>query len=277
MTSTGAAPTEAAPDRRSLGRPFRHVWLSVLVSSTGDGMFVTAFPLLAATLTRDPRLIAGVTIALRLPWLVLSLFTGAIADRLNRRRLLMAADLGRLVVVGGLVALVVLDMANIWILYVCAFLLTTGDTLHVNTAQALLPDIVEEIPQHLGIQNDHQREWLRFSSTHWNVGRGKLQIRGGGQVQPCTLEGVHYDQCTVATQEVLDATGAVVYTQPAGTAFFHPEHNHWHQAAVADFEIHSGTVDGPLVVSGDKTTYCFIDYDKSAVIGPNSKIGRAHV
>ena len=146
MTSTAAAPDDAAvgETRHSLGRPFRHVWLSVLVSSTGDGMFVTAFPLLAATLTRDPRLIAGVTIALRLPWLVLSLFTGAIADRLNRRRLLMAADLGRLVVVGGLGALVVLDMANIWILYVCAFLLTTGDTLHVNTAQALLPDIVEQ-------------------------------------------------------------------------------------------------------------------------------------
>jgi hypothetical protein len=42
--------------RRSIGRDFRRVWLAVIVSSTGDGMFVTAFPLLAATLTRDELL-----------------------------------------------------------------------------------------------------------------------------------------------------------------------------------------------------------------------------
>ena len=48
-------------EREQLGRDFRFVWLSILVSSSGDGMFVTAFPLLAAILTRDPVLIAGIT------------------------------------------------------------------------------------------------------------------------------------------------------------------------------------------------------------------------
>lgn len=135
---------------------------------------------------------------------------------------------------------------------------------------ALLPDLVEELPQHLAIENDHQREWLRFSSTHWNAGLGKLQIRGGGQIAPCVLDGVAYDQCTYATQELLDATGGVVQTQPAGTAFFHPQHNHWHQAAVADFQIRRGAIDGPIVAAGNKTTYCFIDLDKSAMIGSNN-------
>lgn len=139
-----SADLEPRTGRRSIGRNFRLVWMSVLVSSTGDGMFVTAFPLLAVTLTRDPRLIAGVTIALRLPWLVMSLFTGAIADRFDRRRLMIMADLGRLVVVGVLGVAVLADVASIWMLYVCAFLLTTGDTLHVNAAQALLPAIVDQ-------------------------------------------------------------------------------------------------------------------------------------
>jgi MFS family permease len=141
MTVVDHAPSTG---RRSIGRNFRLVWLSVLVSSTGDGMFVTAFPLLAVMLTRDPRLIAGVTIALRLPWLVMSMFTGAIADRFNRRRLMIIADVGRLVVVGVLGVAVLAGAANIWMLYVCAFLLTTGDTLHVNAAQALLPAIVQQ-------------------------------------------------------------------------------------------------------------------------------------
>ena len=130
------------PRCRSIGRDFRLVWMSVVVSSTGDGMFITAFPLLAATLTTDPRLIAGVTIASRLPWLMLSLLTGALADRMDRRRLMIGADLARCVVVGALGVAIVFDAANIWVLYASAFLLGTGETLHVNAAQAILPALV---------------------------------------------------------------------------------------------------------------------------------------
>jgi MFS family permease len=128
-------------NRRSLGRPFRSVWAAVLVSSTGDGMFVTAFPLLAATLTRDPVLIAGVTIASRLPWLM-AMVSGAIADRTDRRRLMIAADLFRLVMVGGLGLVIALGAVQVWMLYVCAFLLGAAETLHVNAAQAMLPMLV---------------------------------------------------------------------------------------------------------------------------------------
>jgi len=129
--------------KRPLGKSFRSVWLSVMVSSAGDGMFLTAFPLLAAILTRDPVLIAGVTIASRLPWLVFSLFTGALADRMDRRKLMIGADLIRLVIVGLLGAAILTDVVNIWMLYACAFLLGSCETLHVNAAQGLVPAIVK--------------------------------------------------------------------------------------------------------------------------------------
>jgi MFS family permease len=129
--------------RRSIGRDFRAVWASVLVSSTGDGMFITAFPLLASTLTTDPLLIAGVTIASRLPWLLLSLVTGAIADRTDRRRLMIRADVIRFVIVGALGVAIVGGVVNIWMLFACAFLLGTLETLHVNAGQAILPALVE--------------------------------------------------------------------------------------------------------------------------------------
>ena len=129
---------------RSIGRSFRSVWLSVMVSSAGDGMFLTAFPLLAAILTRDPVLIAGVTIASRLPWLVFSLFTGALADRMDRRRLMIGADLIRFVIVGLLGAAILTDTVNIWMLYASAFLLGSCETLHVNAAQGLIPAIVKQ-------------------------------------------------------------------------------------------------------------------------------------
>ena len=135
----------------------------------------------------------------------------------------------------------------------------------------LLPDIIEEIPQHLAIQNQQQREILRFSTTHWNFGIGPLQIRGGGQVAPCIIEGVTYDQCTYATQEILDASGNVVALHPAGVAFFHPEHNHWHQSSVAFFAIRKRLADSPVTgLLGLKTTFCLVDVDKSDSVHANS-------
>jgi len=107
-------------------------------------MFVTAFPLLAAILTRDPVLIAGITISTRLPWLLFSIFTGAIADRMDRRKLMIGADIVRMVIVGVLGASILLDAVTIWQLYVCAFLLGICETLHVNAAQAFIPAVVRQ-------------------------------------------------------------------------------------------------------------------------------------
>lgn len=137
-------PVERVDTPRTLGAPFRALWMSVAISGTGDGMFLTAFPLLAAALTRDAALIAGVTVASRLPWLLFSLLTGAIADRFDRRRLMVIADVARCAVVALLALVVVVDEATIWFLYVCAFGLGLGETMHANAAQAILPVVVDD-------------------------------------------------------------------------------------------------------------------------------------
>ena len=49
---------------------FRRLRLAIGISNLGDGIRLTALPLLATRLTSDPRLIAGVAIADRVPWLV---------------------------------------------------------------------------------------------------------------------------------------------------------------------------------------------------------------
>jgi MFS family permease len=141
----------------SIGRNFRLVWLSMLVSSSGDGMFITAFPLLAALLTRDPILIAGVTISTRLPWLIFSLPAGAIADRTDRRKLMITANLMRFAIVAVLGLSIVFDFISIWGLYLSAFLLGACETAHVNAAQAIIPAIVK--PEHLLTAN------ARFSTA----------------------------------------------------------------------------------------------------------------
>ena len=137
--------------------------------------------------------------------------------------------------------------------------------------QPRYPDIVEQI-SHLQIQNEHKREKLRFSTTHINIGDGPLQIRGGGQIAPCVIDGVSLEQCTHATQEVLDAAGNIVQTHAAGVAFFHPQHNHWHQSAVALFAVRIGASDGPLLGSatGTKTTFCLVDNDQTVLVKKGS-------
>ena len=50
-------------------------------------------PLLAVTLTRDPALVAGFAVAQRLPWLLFGFIGGALADRLDRRRAMVAVAL----------------------------------------------------------------------------------------------------------------------------------------------------------------------------------------
>jgi Lysyl oxidase len=134
---------------------------------------------------------------------------------------------------------------------------TTVMGARVEQPVGLLPDIVEEVPHHLQIQNTQQGEFLRFSTTHVNIGKGPLQIRGGDQVAPCVIEGVSYVQCTHAVQEILDANGKVVSTQAAGVALFHPEHNHWHQDAVAAFTIVDEN--GDTEATGTKVTFCLVD------------------
>lgn len=132
-------------------------------------------------------------------------------------------------------------------------------------AQALggvLPDILEEVPKHLGVQNAQQREILRFSTTHWNFGAGPLQIRGGGQESPCMLEG-QPTVCTFAMQEILDSSGQVVARHPAGVSVFHPEHNHWHQSNVVEFAVRMTPSGQPVGGRTLKTTFCLIDYDWS--------------
>jgi Lysyl oxidase len=79
-------------------------------------------------------------------------------------------------------------------------------------------------------------------------------------------------RCTVATQELLDASGNIVKTNPAGVALFHPEHNHWHQSAVAEFQIKKGDpYTGTPVATGTKITFCFVDVEFIGNTGSQKK------
>ena len=91
----------------TLGPRFWRLYASSATSNRADGIGRTALPLLAASYTRDPVLVAGLTSFAFLPWLLFALVSGAVVDRVDRRYAMSAANAVRALSLGVLAVLVV--------------------------------------------------------------------------------------------------------------------------------------------------------------------------
>jgi MFS family permease len=132
-----------------LGANYWKLWTSSAVSNLADGVFLIALPLLAIRLTDSPILIAGLAIAMRLPWLFFVLIAGALADRLDRRRTMLLVQLLRATIAGGLAAAVFFDVISpnspavgLAVLYAVGLLLGIGETLFDTASQSVMPSLV---------------------------------------------------------------------------------------------------------------------------------------
>jgi MFS family permease len=118
------------------------LWWASAVDNVGDGAFAAAIPLLAVTMTRDPRLVSVVSAATYLPWLLLSLPVGAIVDRYDRVLLMWRCQLGQAVAVAAVAVLAGCPQVGLRSLAQLAFVIGTGEVVFGNAAQAVLPEIV---------------------------------------------------------------------------------------------------------------------------------------
>ncbi|KIF02322.1 hypothetical protein PL81_30605 [Streptomyces sp. RSD-27] len=118
------------------------MWAATATSNLSDGVSLAAAPLLAATITRDPSLIAGITVAQRAPWLVLAFISGALADRLDRRKVAQSANWIRVAAFATLTAAVLGDGLSMPLLYVVFFAIGTAETLYDSVSAAWVPMLV---------------------------------------------------------------------------------------------------------------------------------------
>jgi MFS family permease len=121
---------------------FKKQWVASAVSNIGDGMEGAAGPLLAASLTGDARLIAGVGVAQTLPWLVLSLPLGVVVDRTNRRTLMVAANWVRCALFAAIAVLTATGSISIAFLIGIIAAVGVCEVVFDMSAQAFLPAIV---------------------------------------------------------------------------------------------------------------------------------------
>lgn len=134
-----------------MGGSFRWLLASSWTSNIGDGIALAASPLLISSLTSSPILVASGAILQFLPWLIFGLHAGAIADRFDRRKLIIFANAIRALIVAALCVFLFTGVANIWIVLVVSFLYGTAEVFVDTAGSAMLPMIVRSAD--LGIGN----------------------------------------------------------------------------------------------------------------------------
>lgn len=149
-----------------LGRSYWKLFTASAISNLGDGVGQIAYPWLATAITRNPVLIALVMVVQRLPWLLFSLPAGVITDRVERRSLMVRANVVRAAVTMSVAAAVLLRGEDLpspaeveqavggstdWLLYglilAATLLLGMAEVLYDNAAQTIMPSLV--VPQNL--------------------------------------------------------------------------------------------------------------------------------
>lgn len=136
-----------------LGSRFHRLFGATLVSAIGTGMHAAALPLLALQSTSSPMALSLVVLAAEIPWVLVSLHAGVLVDRLDRRRVMVWADLGRFAVMVALAILILTARVNLVWLVFAAFLLGTGQVFFDVAAQSAIPDFVSRDPRNLATAN----------------------------------------------------------------------------------------------------------------------------
>ncbi|MFW5942781.1 MAG: MFS transporter [Chloroflexota bacterium] len=156
----------AAPDRNLSGyteliqrnRNFRFLWLGQIVSLLGDWFNLIASASLVATLTQSGVAIGGLFVVRMLAPFLMSPIAGVVADRYNRKWVLIITDLARAVTLLGF--LLVRRPEHVWLLYTLTAVQLGISGFFFPTRNAILPDIVSR--RELGAAN-------ALSSVTWSV------------------------------------------------------------------------------------------------------------
>ncbi|GII76061.1 MFS transporter [Sphaerisporangium rufum] len=143
--ATRAAPAAPPPRRGGLwrDRDFRLLWTGETASAFGSSLTAVAVPLTAVTtLHASAMVVALLTAAAWLPWLIIGLPAGAWIDRLPRRRVMLVCDAVSLVLFASVPVAAWLGLLSAGWLLVVALLAGTASVFFKTAYQAYLPTLV---------------------------------------------------------------------------------------------------------------------------------------
>ena len=144
------APSAWSPLRRPL---FRGLWIADVTSNIGTWMHDSAAAWLMTLLAPSPLMVSLVQVATTLPLFLLALPAGALADVLDRRRILLIAQVWLFLVTGLLGVLTIAGVVQPWMLLLITLAIGAGSAIDLPSWQAIIPETVsrEELPAAVGL------------------------------------------------------------------------------------------------------------------------------
>jgi MFS family permease len=134
---------------------FRSLWIATIVSNIGTWMQDVGAGWLMTSLSPSPSMVALVEAADSFPLMLLALPAGALADIVDRRRLLIAIQLYLLIVAGALGVLTLLQLTTAWVLIGFVFALGVGSAMMMPAWAAIVPDLVppDDMPSAIALNS----------------------------------------------------------------------------------------------------------------------------
>jgi hypothetical protein len=155
--------SDALPGRIGILRPLRLrdfalLWTGMAVSMVGDGVYVIAVAWQVYELSNRPSALALVGVAWSLPQVLLMLLSGALADRFNRRRLMIAGDAIRCAAIATIGALSVAGKLTIPLVVGLVVVYGIGQAIFQPSFSAIVPTIV---PGNLLVEANSLAQFVR--------------------------------------------------------------------------------------------------------------------
>ncbi len=161
---------------------FRSLWVAAVISYTGTWMQNVGAGWLMTQLTMSPLMVGLVQAAMMVPVFLVILPAGALADLVDRRRLLLLTQGWMVVASGALGVLTLLGHVTPWVLLAFTFVLGLGAVMNDPAWQAITPEIVSA---------DQHAPAVALNSVGFNVARA-LGPALGGMVIAATSSGVAF-------------------------------------------------------------------------------------
>ncbi len=160
-------------------RDFRLLWAGMSVSLIGDGIYLVTIALQVYSMSDNPSALALVGLAWTGPMVLVLLFSGVLSDRLERRRLLMAADAIRCVAIGSMGILTSIGAVRLWHLVALAAVYGVGEAIFYPAFSSLVPDLVPGDEQR--VQANSLAQFMRpFAQTMLGPAIGGFLFEGLG-------------------------------------------------------------------------------------------------
>jgi MFS family permease len=177
---------------------FRRLWLGTMLSRTGSAMTAFAVTLQVYDLTRSTAAVGGIGLASLIPLLLITLPGGTLADRVDRRKLVLAVTVGQAAVSAVLFVLAAVGGASLWPLYALVAVESALGAVNAPARQTFIPRLVPKdqlatamalnriifqvvmiagpslagvIAAGAGLRGCYLADTLSFAGALWGVGR----------------------------------------------------------------------------------------------------------